>query len=169
MCGDVAALPVGIAHCRFYLRDVEQLVDKHEQSIALPLDGLCLVPNLRRIGGLQVVAQSEYHGERRAELVGDVGEEILAQRRKPLQGQVVTFSDALDIEKQGYQPRERDDHDAEDDVACLLCHAFLLQTQLHPIRLPFLPVTLDVQARILNAVHFLHVQYAVLHGGGLLV
>ena len=38
---------------------------------------------------LKATAQSEYHGERRAELVGDVGEEVLAKRTDPLQGEVV--------------------------------------------------------------------------------
>ena len=75
---DVAVIPIGIAHGRLDFRDVQELVDEGEQALALPLDGACVLPDRFRVGILQVMAQSEYHGERRTEFVGDVGEEVLA-------------------------------------------------------------------------------------------
>ena len=44
--GDIATAPVGVAHCRFDLRDVEELVDEREQSVALSLNNFCLFSNL---------------------------------------------------------------------------------------------------------------------------
>ena len=78
--GDVSVAPVGVAHSRFYFRDVEQLVDECQQTVALPLYGLGFLPHaLRAVFVLcEVMAQAQYDGERRAELVGDVGEEVFA-------------------------------------------------------------------------------------------
>ena len=76
--GDAAVAPVQIAHLRLYLRDVEQLVDERQQSLALPFDGCSTLPHLLLGVFLQFLAQAENDCERSAELVGDVGEEVLA-------------------------------------------------------------------------------------------
>ena len=73
----IAVSPVGVANLRFHLRNVEQLVDESEQALTLAQNHT--VEFLRLLIGSQIalfqsLARTENHGERRAELVGDVGE-----------------------------------------------------------------------------------------------
>ncbi len=77
--GYVAVAPFGRADGRLHLRYVQQLVDEREQPLSLPLYGfpraVCRVCRDRWL--LQVLAQPQYYGERRAKLVRHVGEEVL--------------------------------------------------------------------------------------------
>ena len=125
MGGDVAVTPVGVAHRRAYLRDVQELVDEREQSIALPLDGPRPVSHFLRVGILQVVAQSEDDGKRRAELVGDVGKEVLAQGRKSFQRQMVAPLNALDVEESRQYSYQRKHHQGEDGIVGMACRPLL--------------------------------------------
>ena len=57
---------------------------------------------------LKATAQSEYHGERRAELVGDVGEEVLAKRTDPLQGEVVAVAQSVRVKSNNQHSCQHD-------------------------------------------------------------
>ena len=118
---------------------------------------------------MQVVAQSEYHGERRSEFVGDIGEKGLAQRREPFQFQMVTLSDTLNVEQLDDQAQQEEHHNGEEYDSVLFRHSFLIQAQPHLVRLPFLPIAFNSKASVLDTVHLLQVHHAVLHDGSLLV
>ena len=89
---DITMAPVSLAHCRFHLRYVQQLVDERKQCFSLPFYGFRLVSDIQLINSLQVVAQSENDGERCAELVGYVGEESLTHGREFFQSHVVALA-----------------------------------------------------------------------------
>ena len=78
VCHNVAVAPVCFAYRRLHFCYVEDLVDEFEQGFTLTIDRLGFVADVSRLGGLQVLTQPEYHGKRRAEFVGYIGEELLA-------------------------------------------------------------------------------------------
>ena len=99
----------------------------------------------------------------------DVGEEILAHGREALQGQMVAPLHALDVEESRQHTCQHEQHKGEDGIAGVTHRPLLLQPHPRLVHIPFLLLALDVQARVLDAVHLLHVKNIVLLVDGLLV
>ena len=77
--GDVGVLELDLELARLELRDVEQVVDVLEQHARVAHDhlrGLALCLRRERLGGQQPLGGTDDEGERRAQLVADVGEEL---------------------------------------------------------------------------------------------
>ena len=110
------------------------------------------------------MAQSENYREWCAELVGDVGEETFTHCRELFQSLVAAVAQSARVKNNGKQTSQCQQYHTRYDETDIPHRALMLQSQLHNVLLPFLPVALDVQARVLDAVHLLHVQHAVSHG-----
>ena len=165
---DVAVLPVGLADYRLDLADVQQLGDEREQAVALPLYGRRLVAD--RLWHLCVfpdfAAQSEYHRQRRPELMGNVGKEVFAQPAGLSHHLHAAVAHALHVE-QCADDRQEQYHREPEEPCALLAYALLgLQFVLRHVDHLLLSRALDVDADIVYAVQLLVVQDAVLIGGG---
>ena len=167
--GDAAVAPVQLALLRLELRDVEQLVDECLQTLALPLYGQRVALHLVLRVLLQFLTQSEYHGERRPELVGDAREEVFSHLRHPLQVHVVVVVHALCVEEYHQRTAEQQQYDDEYDAAHHPCRPLALQRHIRRVHHPCLLGAFDGESRVLYAVHLLHVYHAVLHRARLLV
>ena len=113
--GDIALLGLGGEDGGgLHLRDVEQLVDEREQLLAVALNheqALLLLGHLLE----QLAGKTEDDGERRAELVGDVGEERLAHGQQVLGGKAGALAEAADIDQGGDDGQQHEQADDGDD------------------------------------------------------
>ena len=160
---DVSVLPVGIAHGRLYFRYVQQLVDECEQSFSLPFYGLCLVLHFCLACALQLSAQPQNYGQWRAELVRDVGEEVFAQCRHPFQLLMVAAAQPVGVEHHCQHSCQTQQPKSQHGIPYVACGALLFQSATGFVHLSVLSVAFYSQACVLNAVHLLHVEHAVLH------
>ena len=115
------------------------------------------------------MAEAEDEGQRRAEFVGDVGEEGLPQRRHLLQRTVVPGAQLLYIYEYDHDGHQHDEREQEDAEADLPLRLLLAQLELDGVHLLALTAALDVDAGILYAVDLLDADDAVLQGVGLLL
>ena len=140
-----------------------------QQTVALPFDGLhALLQFVGRLAG-QVAAHAENHGERRTELVGDIGEEALAHLCEAFQSQVVAAVNALHVEEHHQCAYQYHHNDGEYYGVDVSCRTLALEVHIGFVHHTCLMVALYEQTRILYAVELLHVDDAVSHGGSILV
>ena len=163
VCYNITILPIGIAHSRFYFRYIQELVDEHEEPVSLPFYGLRLSLYLFFIRGLQFMAQAKNNGKWRSELVGNIGEKVLSQSRHSFQRPMVALAQSVGIKHHCQYSCQTEQHNSKNNISDVACGAFLFQSVAGFVHLPFLPVAFYFQTCILNTVHFLHIQYAVLH------
>ena len=117
---------------------------------------------LRCFALLNLVAKSENHGQWCAELMGDVGEEVLLGGLHLLQGLHFAASVAQHVPHEGDddqgQQHQGDEHGVDQPFGGLSYLVVLAQD----VELVFLPVALHADAHVLYMVDFRDVQQAVL-------
>ncbi len=160
---DVAVLPVGIADGGFHLRYVEQLVDEVEQVAALSLYGAGVVLYLLAVrGGLaNLLGQSQNDRERCAELVGDVGEEAFARGLHVAQQKTFATARAQHVAHDGEQQGTDDEDGDEQTEGQHFQRSLLSGVFLSPLQLVVAALPLGLDAQVLNLVHGVHVDGAV--------
>src|SRR5438874_8788116 len=109
---DLRALEVVGLAARLDLREVEYVVDELRQASALGLDVLAVLAYLRAFGDaaqLHELAEDAYGGERRAQLVRDVRDEVGLHLRQAhlARGRAQGEDDAADQHRR-HQERERE-------------------------------------------------------------
>ena len=115
------------------------------------------------------MTKSENDGERRAELMRDIGEECLAHLGESFQSQMVAAVDAVHVEEHDKSAHKKKHNGCEDYAAHKACRLFAREIEMHLVDNLFLKVALDEKSGVLNAVHLLHVHHAVAHGDSFLM
>ena len=107
----VAAMPVGLSDSRLHLLYVEQLVDERKQSRALSRHHASHLTDVarRHLSLLKHVRIAEDDGERRAELVGDIGEERDAHLVHLMLQQLLALTGTQGVEHE--RNNDRGEHD----------------------------------------------------------
>ena len=107
---DVAMTPARIAHGRANLRDIQQLVDKCQERVALSDNHLSSRAHLTKILNLlvfQLLTDAQDHGEWRAELVCYISEKDLSNAL------CVAHHHLLGVSRLQVMPHEQDDGDGQ--------------------------------------------------------
>ena len=170
MSCQVAVSPVGFAHDRLHFRYFQQLVDECKQVVAVVLDrfsyAACLIIRSRP---LEVSAQSEYHGEGCAKLMGDVGEKRFTHTAQPLHSPLVASLYTHHVVHLCQSHHEYHDDECKYEEEHPLAGTLGLIFMFGFVHLLHLSVALNAQTDILNLVYLLDVHHAVLQHCGLLV